>query len=225
MEHAADAFADRAAAGLALARALCKLKLRPPVTVLALPRGGVPVAFPVARALGAPLDVLVVRKIGMPGRPELAIGAIAVGGITVREPHTELSGYVLRAPFEQLAAAEHVELERRERAYRGDAGPLQLAGRTVVLVDDGLATGCTMLAAVRAARKARAARVIVATPVASDEALALVGGEADDTIALKTPPDLFAIGWWYRDFEQVGDAEVRALLRPGHASPPISHAF
>ncbi len=180
--------------------------------VLGLPRGGVPVAYEVARALGAPLDVIVVRKIGLPGQPELAIGAIASGGIAVREHAAERYIDALDLPFEQLASEEHAELERRERTYRPNAPPLQLDGQTALLVDDGLATGCTMLAAIRAARGAGAASVVVAAPIASDEAAALVGGEADATVILKTPAYLFSIGQWYDSFEQVQDAEVCALL-------------
>jgi predicted phosphoribosyltransferase len=220
MERSFEAFADRRSAGVTLARAVRKLKLTPPVIVLGLPRGGVPVAHEVARALGAPLDVLVVRKVGMPGQRELAIGAIAIGGIVVRERAAESYVDELGVPFARLAEAERGELERRERLYRAGAAPLQLSGQTAVLVDDGLATGCTMLAAVRAARKAGAARVVVAAPVASDEAVAVVGGEADELAILKTPAELFAIGYWYRDFEQVEDSEVCALL--GRQREPLA---
>jgi putative phosphoribosyl transferase len=213
MVGSSHVFVDRRTAGLALADAIRKMKLPAPVVVLGLPRGGVPVAYEVARALGAPLDVMVVRKIGMPGQPELAIGAIASGGIIVREDagiaHLDAFGI----PFEQLVETEREELQRRERAYRGNAPPLELAGQTVVLVDDGLATGSTMLAAVRAARKAGAASVVVAAPVSSEEASALIGEEADAVEVLETPPFLFAIGQWYENFEQVEDAEVCALLQ------------
>jgi predicted phosphoribosyltransferase len=210
-------FADRRQAGRLLAGKVCGLALPGPILVLGLPRGGVPVAHEVADALGAELDVLVVRKIGMPGQPELAIGAIAAGGIVVREPTVEqFPG--LAARFEQLVERERPELERRERAYRGDKPPFDLRGRTVVLVDDGLATGATMLAAIRAARKAGAARVAVAAPVASDEAAALVAAEADDVAIVQTPALLLGVGAWYRDFEQVEDAEVRRLLQREPAS-------
>jgi putative phosphoribosyl transferase len=180
--------------------------------VLGLPRGGVPVAFEVAKALRAPLDVLVVRKIGMPANPEFAIGAIAAGGVLVRE--TALEGLPRIPPFqfEQLVLTERRELDRRERAYRADRGPLDLAGRTVLLVDDGLATGATMIAAIRATRQAGAQTVIAAAPVASDEAAARVGAEADKTLFLKIPAYLGAIGEWYDDFRQIEDDEVCALL-------------
>jgi len=206
-----NGFVDRTAAGRALAVAVEKLRLRRPIIVLALPRGGVPVAYEVALALRAPLDVLVVRKIGMPGQPEFAIGAIASGGIIVREPDT-VGHPALDTRFEQLARRELAELERRERAYRRGLPPLDLRGQSVVLVDDGLATGATMLAAVRAARAAGAAFVVVAAPVASDEAAATVGAEADQIAILQVPPLLFAIGAWYRDFEQLDDADVCRLL-------------
>ncbi len=167
MERENDGFVDRTQAGRALGRIVRELKLQPPVLVLALPRGGVPIAYEVANALHAPLDVLVVRKIGMPGQPELAIGAIASGGILVREPGGGGQDW-LDAHFGRLAQRELAEVERRERAYRGGLPPLDLRGRTVVLVDDGLATGATMVAAIRAARQAGAHHVVVAAPVASD---------------------------------------------------------
>jgi putative phosphoribosyl transferase len=205
-------FADRTEAGIELGRSVSRLRLREPVIVLALPRGGVPVAYEVAQALHAPLDVLVVRKIGMPGQPELAIGAIASGNIVVREPGAASSFGPDAWTFALLVERERAELERRERRYRGDRPPLELTGKTVVLVDDGLATGATMLAAIRAARKAGASSVVVAAPVASDEGSALVGAEADAVSLLKVPAGLQSVGEWYRDFAQVDDSEVRSLL-------------
>jgi predicted phosphoribosyltransferase len=205
---ASSIFADRRAAGRELAHAVSRINLRPPAIVLGLPRGGVPVAYEVARSLRAPLDVMVVRKVGMPGQPELAIGAIASGGIILRAPGIGAP----HARFEKLAEVEGIELRRREQVYRGAAPVLDLRGFSVVLVDDGLATGATMLAAVRAARKAGARSVIVAAPVASDQAADLVGAEADEIVILKTPAYLSSIGQWYENFEQVGDAEVCALL-------------
>lgn len=212
MDGRKELYADRTDAGRELARALAKRRLTPPVTVLALPRGGVPVAYEVAKALRAPLDVMVVRKIGMPGQPELAIGAIAAGDIVVREPDTQYRYAGLDLPFEYLARQERLELDRRERAYREGLPALDVRGHTVVLVDDGLATGATMVAAVRATRKAGATSIVVAAPVASDEASALVGGEADDLVILKTPAYLFSIGEWYERFDQVEDEEVCRLL-------------
>lgn len=205
-------FPDRAAAGVALARELRSWLLPPPLLILALPRGGVAVAYEVARLLDAPLDVMIVRKIGMPGQPEIALGAIASGGVTVRMASGDKEFAAATPGFDELAAAERPELERRERAYRPDATPLDLRRKTVILVDDGLATGATMLAAVRAARKAGATTVVAAAPVASSAAAVLVRREADATVILQIPPALFAISQWYQDFGQVDDAAVRDLL-------------
>src|SRR6516162_7284492 len=173
MALTARVFADRAVAGAALAREMRQRQLQAPVLVLALPRGGVPVAYEVARALDAPLDVMLVRKVGMPGQPELAIGAVASGDIVVRESEIERAFPGVGAAFERIATEERRELQRREQVYRAGLAPLLLEGKTVVLVDDGLATGSTMLAAVRAARAGRAARIIVAVPVGSPQAAEL----------------------------------------------------
>lgn len=205
-------FPDRAAAGAALAQELARRALRPPVLVLGLPRGGVPVAYEVARVLRAPLDVMLVRKIGMPGQPELAIGAIASGGVVVREPRLEKEFPDLTLNFARLAREQLVELARRERVYRAGLPPLAIEGKTVILVDDGLATGSTMLAAIRATREAAAATIIVAAPVASADAAALVRSEADAIVVLETPTPFLAIGQWYQHFEQLDDEEVCALL-------------
>jgi predicted phosphoribosyltransferase len=212
MAFGACVFPDRAAAGAALAEQMLQQRLTSPVLVLALPRGGVPVAYEIARALAAPLDVMLVRKVGMPGQPELAIGAVASGGIVVHERSIEQELPGIAADFERIAAQERRELLRREQVYRAGLGPLALRGRTVVLVDDGLATGSTMLAAVRAARAGGAERVVVAAPVASLQAASLVGAEADQLIILQMPAMLFAIGQWYERFEQLEDAEVCRLL-------------
>lgn len=215
-------FANRTAAGAQLARALKQRTLKPPVTVLGLPRGGVAVAAPVAKALRAALDVIVVRKVGFPGQPELAIGAIAPPDIVVREPlaQDDLPEYedLPDAAFERAASEARRELERRQQLYRADLPPLDLSGRTAILVDDGLATGSTMLAAIRAARAAKAARIIVAAPVASPDAAALVAAEADETVFLETPR-LFAISQWYGEFEQLDDHEVCRLLALARGSP------
>jgi putative phosphoribosyl transferase len=205
-------FADRTAAGIALARALQKQLLPRPLIVLGLPRGGVPVAYEVSRLLQAPLDVMLVRKIGLPGQPELVIGAIGAGGVVVHESGVEKAFPDLALGFDTLAATQRAELERREHLYRGGLPSLELKGKTVILVDDGLATGSTMRAAIRAARRMDAGRIIAAAPVASSEAAALVRAEADATVLLETPPTLFAIGQWYRDFEQLDDAQVCRLL-------------
>jgi putative phosphoribosyl transferase len=212
MDRPTKTYADRTEAGRELARAVARRKLPRPVTVLALPRGGVPVAYEVAKILRAPLNVMVVRKIGIPGQPELAIGAIAAGDIIVREPDTQYRYAGLDLPFERLAERERLELERRERTYRAELPALDVRGHAVVLVDDGLATGATMIAALRATRKAGATWILVAAPVASDEASALVGGEADDLVILRTPAYLSSIGEWYERFDQVEDEEVCRLL-------------
>jgi len=205
-------FADRARAGALLGQELQRQSLQAPVLVLGLPRGGVPVAYEVARLLKAPLDVMLVRKIGMPGQPELAIGAIASGNIVVHEPRIEKQIPDLAEVFGRLVEEQRRELERREQIYRPGLAPFELKGKTAVLVDDGLATGSTMLAAVRAARKAGAASIVVAAPIASQQAVDLVKTEADSVVILQTPAMLFAIGEWYEHFEQLEDAEVCRLL-------------
>ena len=205
-------FADRAAAGAALAREIQQRRLAPPVLVLALPRGGVPVASEVAAALDAPLDVMLVRKVGMPGQPELAIGAVASGDIVVHDRTIEREIPGIAEAFERIAAEERRELLRREQVYRAGLPPLVLTGKTVVLVDDGLATGSTMLAAVRAARAGGAAAIVVASPVAAPQAAQLLAAEADQLVILQTPARLFAIGEWYERFEQLEDDEVCRLL-------------
>ena len=220
MAFTARVFADRAAAGAALARELQQHQLPPPVLILALPRGGVPVAHEIARALDTPLDVMLVRKVGMPGQPELAIGAVASGDIVVREAGLERDFPGITAAFERIATQERRELQRREQVYRAGLAPLLLEGKSVVLVDDGLATGSTMLAAVRAARAGRAARIIVAVPVGSPQAAELLAPEADQLVILQTPAVLFAIGEWYERFEQLEDEEVCRLLRLHRRDPP-----
>lgn len=202
-------FHDRAAAGAALAEALERQQLAAPLLVLGLPRGGVAVAREVAVALNAPLDVLIVRKIALPDNPELAIGAAASGGIIVRE---EAMAPREGGTFERLRDAAQHEIERREQHYRPGQSALELRGKTVILVDDGLATGATMLAAVRAARQAGAATVVAAAPVSSRQAAARVGREADVLVILYTPAELFAVGQFYERFEQLDDADVRRLL-------------
>lgn len=209
MRAQAQVFADRAAAGAALAQELGRRHLAAPLLVLGLPRGGVAVAREVAAALHAPLDVLIVRKIALPQNPELAIGAAASGGVVLWEEYIDPSAGELFRELRQTALAE---IERRERHYRKGEPPLDLRGKTAILVDDGLATGATMLAAVRAARQAGAAQVIAAAPVGSREAAARVGREADLVVILETPAMLFAVGQWYQRFEQLEDADVCRLL-------------
>jgi predicted phosphoribosyltransferase len=212
-------FANRREAGQLLGQALReKFGHRPDVVILALPRGGVPVGFEVARALGAPLDVFIVRKLGLPGHEELAMGAIASGGVRVVNDDVLRYYPVPERAIEEVAALELRELQRREAAYRGAKPPLDVSGRTVFVVDDGLATGSTMRAAVRALRAMRAGRIIIAVPVAAPESCEDLGREADDIICLRTPSPFQAVGLWYEDFTQTTDDEVHELLRTGHAS-------
>jgi putative phosphoribosyl transferase len=204
-------YRDRYEAGRALGERLAGLTGHPDLLVLGLPRGGVPVAWEVARRLGAPLDVFVVRKLGFPGHEELAMGAIASGGVRVLNP--EVVGYgVDQAEIERVTEREERELERRERVFRGDRPPMRVLDRAVVLVDDGLATGSTMRAAVRALRQERAGRVIVAVPVAAPSVCADMEAEADEVVCATTPEPFRAVGLWYEDFAQTTDQEVRELL-------------
>ncbi len=205
-------FADRLAAGRRLATALAAYKGQGDVVVLGLPRGGVPVAYEVARALGAPLDVFLVRKLGVPGHEELAMGAIASGGVRVLNEDV-LEG--LRIPprvIEDVTDIEAAELERRERAYRGGRPPFDVRGRVVIVVDDGLATGSTMRAAVAALRRLEPARIVVAVPTGASETCAMLRDEADEVVCLTTPDPFHAVGLWYDDFRPTTDDQVRALL-------------
>jgi predicted phosphoribosyltransferase len=204
-------FRDRRQAGQILAQQLGRYAGAPDVVVLALPRGGVPVAFEVAQALDAPLDVFVVRKLGLPGHEEFAMGAIATGGVMVMNP--DVSGFdIPEAAVEAVVARERIEIARREALYRGDRAPHALEGRLVILVDDGLATGSTMLAAARAVKLSHPRRTVVAVPVAAIETCQTLRGEVDDVVCAATPEPFRAVGLWYDDFNQVSDAEVRSLL-------------
>jgi predicted phosphoribosyltransferase len=215
-------FRDRRDAGRQLVAHLTHYAGRPDVLVLALPRGGVPVAYEVARALGAPLDVFLVRKLGVPGREELAMGAIASGGVRV------LNGDVVRAlripgeVIDAVTAEEQPELERREREYRDDRPAPEVRGRTVILVDDGLATGSSMRAAVAALRQRGPARIVVAVPVGAAETCAALGEVADEAVCAYEPEHFAAVGLWYSDFSQTTDDEVRALLAAATAPPAPS---
>ena len=203
---------DRHDAGRELARKLPEYRDRADVIVLALPRGGVPVAYEVARELHAPLDVFVVRKLGTPGQPELAMGAIASGGVRVLNEDVVQALAIPESAIERVAQEEAEELRRRERQYRGSRPPLEVSGRTAILVDDGLATGSTMRAAARALRLERASKIVVAVPVAARQSCDTVRLEADEVVCGAMPEPFYAVGQWYRDFEQTSDDEVRALL-------------
>jgi putative phosphoribosyl transferase len=205
-------FADRAEAGELLAERLSAYRDRDDVVVLALPRGGVPVGREVARALGVPLDVYVVRKLGVPGHEELAMGAIATGGVRLLNHDVIDALGIPMNVIDAVAAREQQELARREQAYRGDRGPIGLTNKAVILVDDGLATGATMRAAVMAARQQQPARVIVAVPVGAVQTCADLAAEADDVVCVRTPDPFVAVGLWYRDFTPTTDHEVRSLL-------------
>ncbi len=216
-------FANRRDAGRLLAERLARHLGDQPV-VAALPRGGVPVAYEIARVLSAPLDVLAVRKLGAPAHDEYAVGAIAEGDIVViDEPEARRAG-LTGAVRERKLAIERRELGRRAAAYRGMRPPADLAGRVVVVVDDGLATGLTAIAAVRAVRAQGAARIIVAVPVAAPEAVQRVGEEADEVVAVLVPPRLRGVGEWYDDFAQTGDEEVLDLLARGRSQSTTDFA-
>jgi putative phosphoribosyl transferase len=205
-------YRDREDAGRQLATQLASYADRDDVVVLALPRGGVPVAFEIARRLRAPLDVFLVRKLGVPCHPELAMGAIASGGVRVLSH--DLIGQLVVTPEEVEAVTERegVELDRRDRMYRGDRPATPLAGRTVILVDDGLATGATMRVAVRAVVGGGASPVVVAVPVAPPSACTGLRALADEVVCLHTPSSFLAVGAWYDDFSETSDDEVRDLL-------------
>jgi predicted phosphoribosyltransferase len=207
-------FVDRRQAGRVLATRLSHLAGRDDVVVFGLPRGGVPVAYEVARALHAPLDVFVVRKLGLPGHEEYALGAIASGGIRVVNREAAALHRVSDSTIDAVERAERAELVRRERAYRDGRPLVPVAGRIVVLVDDGLATGATMRAAVLAVRQLHPSRVVVAVPVGSREACVDIGEAADEVVCVSTPEPFWAVGLFYEDFSQTGDEEVRLLLAP-----------
>jgi putative phosphoribosyl transferase len=206
------AFRDRREAGRQLAEQLSRYAGHEDVVVLGLPRGGVPVAYEVATALGAPLDVFLVRKLGVPGREELAMGAIASGGEQVRNPGVVTMLGISEEEIERVADNERKELERRERTYRGDRQPPEVRDQTVILVDDGLATGASMRAAVAALRERGPGRIVVAVPTAAPEICAEFEDEVDEVICAMTPRPFYGVGAWYQDFSQTTDEEVRQLL-------------
>jgi predicted phosphoribosyltransferase len=207
-----QAFQDRVEAGRILAERLLQYRHRKDVVVLALPRGGVPIAAQLSAALGVPFDVFVVRKLGVPGHEELAMGAIATGGVRVVNDEVVGPLEIPDTVIDSVTGREQIELERRERLYRGSRAPIGLAARTVILVDDGLATGSTMRAAVKAARQQHPSRVVVAVPVGAASSCADLAREADDVVCLRMPDPFVAVGLWYRDFSPTSDEEVRSLL-------------
>jgi putative phosphoribosyl transferase len=207
-----ERFYDRYDAGRQLAKRLSKYHGRPDVIILALPRGGVPVAYEITQALKLPLDLLIVRKLGMPGEEELAIGAIASGGIRIlNEDVIRILG-VNQPTVDRVTARETLELQRREHQYRGGRPAPNLRDRTVILVDDGLATGASMLAAVRAVRTCNPAQTVVAVPTASTQAIYLLRPEVDEIHFLMAPEPFEGVGKWYVDFSQATDQEVKLLL-------------
>lgn len=212
MDWGGPRFRDRTDAGVQLAARLAAYAHRPDVLVLGLPRGGVPVAYEVARALDAPLDVLIVRKLGVPGEAELAMGAIASGGVRVLNRDIIESLGITELTIDAVAATEQRELARRERRYRGDRPMPEVRGRTVILVDDGIATGATMRAAIAAVRQQEPARVVVATPVAAPATCDELRAEGNDVVCVRTPRAMLAIGFWYEDFPQTTDQEIQTLL-------------
>jgi putative phosphoribosyl transferase len=218
VRDAARRFRDRHEAGQLLAMHLVEYGNRPDVVVMAIPRGGVPVAYEVARALGAPLDVIVVRKLGLPGQPEVAMGAIASGGVRVLNQEVLEALRIPDRVIDHVAAQQSPELERRERSYRGRRAAEDPAGRTVILVDDGLATGSSMQAAIAALRARGAASIVAAVPVGPSSTCQEVSRVADRLVCLRRPADFEAVAEWYTDFAQTADEEVRRLLEANLAS-------
>jgi putative phosphoribosyl transferase len=218
-----QAFVDRRDAGRVLASRLPKYAGRDDVVVLALPRGGVPVAYEVASALGVPMDVFLVRKLGTPGHRELAMGAIASGGVRVLNEDVVHWYGISDSAIERVAREEQEELERRERAYRGNRPAPDLTDRIVILIDDGLATGSTMRAAAQAMRAHRPARVVIAVPVGAPQTCAELAAVADEVICTRMPVPFSAVGQWYLNFNQTDDDEVRELLQKSSAIPQAHH--
>lgn len=213
-------FEDRTEAGRILGSRLSAYAGRDDVLVLGLPRGGVPVAFEVARALKAPLDVLVVRKLGTPWNRELGMGAIAPGGVQILDLSIVKELCVTDEAIGEVAAAELEELERREHLYRSGRPPLSVAGKTVILVDDGIATGSSILAGIAALRRQQAERIVVAIPVAPATACSAIRMEADEVVSVAEPEMFFAVSQWYSDFSQTSDDDVRRLLEQAALSMP-----
>jgi putative phosphoribosyl transferase len=218
----ATRYQNRSEAGRLLATKLAAYADRPDTLVLALPRGGVPVGFEVAAALHAPLDVFLVRKLGVPGNEELAMGAIASGGVCVLNEGVVRTLNIPDKVIEAVARREQQELERRERLYRDNRPPLDVSNRVVILVDDGLATGATMRAAARALQQQKPARLVVAVPVAAPEICNAFRTIVDEIICAETPDPFFGVGWWYDDFSQTSDQQVHDLLASSQQQRPIA---
>ncbi len=214
-------FRNRIEAGRLLAEKMARYANQPSVLVLGLPRGGVPVAFEVAKALRVPLDVFVVRKLGTPGRPELAMGAIATGGVRVLNQEVVGALRISAEKIDAVTADETRELERRELAYRGSYSVPEVRGKTVILIDDGIATGSTVRAAVCALKAQHPARLIIAVPVAADSAYRELRPEVDEIVALMTPEKFYGVGEWYQDFSQTSDTQVTDLLRQAQSWQPM----
>ncbi len=215
-------YQDRREAGQLLATKLMHYAHRQDVLILGLPRGGVPVAYEVARALDAPLDVFVVRKLGVPGQEELAMGAIATGGVRVINPTVVHTLHIPERTIDAVSAREQQELRRRERLYRDDRAAPDVRRYTVILIDDGLATGATMRAAVEALRRQQPDRIVVAVPVAAPSTCTEVGALADEIVCLITPELFYGVGLWYDDFAQTSDDEVHELLESAERSRPVA---
>jgi putative phosphoribosyl transferase len=215
-------FQNRPEAGKQLAAALARYDGDPNLFVLALPRGGVPVAFEVARALRVPLDLFLVRKLGVPGHEELAMGAVATGGVRVLNDEVVNALNIPDHAIDRAVDAESRELERREAAYRGARPAPDVKDRTVILVDDGLATGATMRAAVMALRQQGPRRIVIGVPVASPEVCEQFRAEVDDIVCVSTPDPFYAVGYWYQDFAQTTDEEVRELLSQAEQQQSVS---
>jgi len=213
-------YRDRRDAGRQLARLLEHYANQPDVLVFGLPRGGVPVAYEVALALGAPLDVFLVRKLGVPGHEELAMSAIASGGVRVLNEELVADLRIPRDRVEAVVAREEAELLRRDRLYRGDRPPPEVQGKTVILVDDGLATGSTMRAAAQALRNQDPAKIVAAVPVAAQSTCESLHDVVDEVVCELTPPDFYAVGLWYADFSPTSDDEVRTLLQDAESWNP-----
>lgn len=223
-DRTGDVFPNRRVAGIALARHLMPYARRPDLIVLAVPRGGVPVAYEVARALDAPLDVFVVRKLGLPGHVEMAMGAVASGDVVVLNRDMIRTLGISESEVSRVLKTEQLELKRREHRYRDDRAPAHVTGKTVILVDDGLATGASMVAAIAALRQNQPARLIVAVPIGAPDTCRALRERADEVVCAVTPEPFYGVGAWYKDFGQTTDDEVRTLLHQASRERIWAHA-